>query len=316
MPKVGCFNSEGLKLKSGLPLDFSNNVLYHSSFYGLKTFEQILSWCSVHSLYSPVCINVNSLNNFLVDVVWVFLDSSLFLGVFLFFIIIELPLLSSFGAGMVLSLIGRLSSSERDLTHVHLHDSGSLDASSSSLNDAVVKNILKFHEFRLVCDQLSGIGASGFSVYMNGFFCSLGSVDMKAGTAAFFKNINLGLGVEVSGMVFSILVELQVIVLAFENLNIGWHKAGSFLPGSRNVLFWLMAVLFLETLDTLFMIFFSLFIMHAGKLPVAIRKHFYDKHYPSVMCLYYGDVKILDHVFSYVFDAAAQFQLFVDFVSA
>ncbi|KAG9287370.1 hypothetical protein G9A89_023742 [Geosiphon pyriformis] len=39
---------------------------------------------------------------------------------------------------------------------------------------------------------------------------------MKAGAAAFFKDINLGLGVEVSGMVSSTLVKLQAIVLAFE----------------------------------------------------------------------------------------------------
>ncbi|KAG9285273.1 hypothetical protein G9A89_001407 [Geosiphon pyriformis] len=85
---------------------------------------------------------------------------------------------------------------------------------------------------------------------MNGFLCSLESIDMKANVATFFENINLSLGVEVSDMVFSTLAELQAITLAFEcvpslnsvylfsdsqaaldvcksellNLNVGWHK--------------------------------------------------------------------------------------------
>ncbi|KAG9284529.1 hypothetical protein G9A89_014133 [Geosiphon pyriformis] len=51
---------------------------------------------------------------------------------------------------------------------------------------------------------------------MNGFLCGLESVDMKAGAAAFFKNINLGLGMEMSDMMSSILVEFQAIALALE----------------------------------------------------------------------------------------------------
>ncbi|KAG9298570.1 hypothetical protein G9A89_004278 [Geosiphon pyriformis] len=111
----------------------------------------------------------------------------------------ELLLLSSFSAGIVLSSTGKLSSSGRDLTHMVLFLSG--------------------------------------------------------------------LGVELTDMMSSILTELQVIVLAL-------------------------------------------------KLPVAICKHFYNKCYSNVICLYCDNIKVLDHIFSCVFDATAQLQLFVDSASA
>ncbi|KAG9292016.1 hypothetical protein G9A89_017915 [Geosiphon pyriformis] len=90
----------------------------------------------------------------------------------------------------------------------YLYDSGSLNASSFPLDVAAAKNILEFHEFRSVHNWLSGIGASGFFVYTDGSFSSLRNVNMKTGAAAFFEDINLGFGVEVTGMVSSILAEL------------------------------------------------------------------------------------------------------------
>ncbi|KAG9289152.1 hypothetical protein G9A89_022461 [Geosiphon pyriformis] len=40
------------------------------------------------------------------------------------------------------------------------------------------------------------------------------------------------------------------------------------------------------------------------RLPVAVRKHFYDRGYPSVICLFCGCVEVSDHVFSCDADAA------------
>ncbi|KAG9306513.1 hypothetical protein G9A89_004710 [Geosiphon pyriformis] len=51
---------------------------------------------------------------------------------------------------------------------------------------------------------------------LTAFLCNLGTVDMKAGAAVFFENINSGLGVSVSGLVSSTLTELQAIALALE----------------------------------------------------------------------------------------------------
>ncbi|KAG9291583.1 hypothetical protein G9A89_022002 [Geosiphon pyriformis] len=54
------------------------------------------------------------------------------------------------------------------------------------------------------------------SSYKNRFLRCLGSIDMRAGTAVFFKNISLGLEVRVSGLMSSTLAKLQAIILTFK----------------------------------------------------------------------------------------------------
>ncbi|KAG9290567.1 hypothetical protein G9A89_020937 [Geosiphon pyriformis] len=114
---VGVYNKwdaiirKGLKLKSGLPLDFPSNMIHYSFFYDLKTFFQVQSegkvaflvsfansdsildclfsyrsydlqvqcWHSIHSLSSPVYICVSASNNFLAGMVHILLDCNLFL---------------------------------------------------------------------------------------------------------------------------------------------------------------------------------------------------------------------------------------------
>ncbi|KAG9287543.1 hypothetical protein G9A89_019604 [Geosiphon pyriformis] len=52
--------------------------------------------------------------------------------------------------------------------------------------------------------------------YLNGSLYGLDTLGIKAGTAVFFEDIDLGLGVEVSGLVSSTMTELQAIALALE----------------------------------------------------------------------------------------------------
>ncbi|KAG9305025.1 hypothetical protein G9A89_007428 [Geosiphon pyriformis] len=53
-------------------------------------------------------------------------------------------------------------------------------------------------------------------VYTNRSLCGLKTLGIKAGAAVFFKDVNLDLSVQVSGLLFSTMTELQAIVLAFE----------------------------------------------------------------------------------------------------
>ncbi|KAG9293800.1 hypothetical protein G9A89_019138 [Geosiphon pyriformis] len=73
-----------------------------------------------------------------------------------------------------------------------------------------------FFGFGAVCNSLLNAGVTYLSVYMDGSLSNLDTTDMKANTAVFFEDINLGLGVGVSGLVSSTLAELQVIALALE----------------------------------------------------------------------------------------------------
>ncbi|KAG9296203.1 hypothetical protein G9A89_014795 [Geosiphon pyriformis] len=103
------YEYQGLKSKSGLPLDFPNDVLHHPSFYGLKTFEQIqaehkvasvicfvnlvgilgrlfahrshdlqvLCWHPIHPLCVLAHIGVGVCDNYLADLVRIFHDYNL-----------------------------------------------------------------------------------------------------------------------------------------------------------------------------------------------------------------------------------------------
>ncbi|KAG9294505.1 hypothetical protein G9A89_009352 [Geosiphon pyriformis] len=262
---------KGLKSKTSLPLNFPNDVLYHPSLYGLRTFEQIqtesksvsvgllghlffhrsydlqvLSWCPHHLLQFPVHIKICSTNNFLAGVVCILSGCNLSLGG-------SFPSAFCFHGGSLMSLVlgehcfSKYVSSlyhysvafmEQLRDQTMLEKTGLLWPSSSrfdlsiqflsgvvsssfvclpSVNGHALFNVLQSHNFGVVCDALLNINAAvSLSVYTDRSLSGLGTVSMKAGAAAFFEDIHLGLGVRVSGIVSSMLVELQAIVLALE----------------------------------------------------------------------------------------------------
>ncbi|KAG9292411.1 hypothetical protein G9A89_015281 [Geosiphon pyriformis] len=197
------------KSKSGLPRDFPSNALHHPSLYNLKTFKQIQAESKLASviafanstgvldrLFSHRCYGiafVEQLHDCNGDVFswrtfkhWKRLDPR---GPVPFWF---------------------------DLSIHFLGSVVSLSSSSSLADDHAVSNIHLFYDFGVVCDALPTIGAAHLSVYMDRSLFGLGSVDVRADAAVFFKDINLDLGVRVSGLVSSTLTELQAIALALE----------------------------------------------------------------------------------------------------
>ncbi|KAG9301489.1 hypothetical protein G9A89_008341 [Geosiphon pyriformis] len=71
-----------------------------------------------------------------------------------------------------------------------------------------LSDVLESCEFDVVCNRLLEIGSNRFSLFTDGSLYELGTFDMKAGAAVFFEDIDLGLGVEVSGLVSSTMTEL------------------------------------------------------------------------------------------------------------
>ncbi|KAG9302650.1 hypothetical protein G9A89_007354 [Geosiphon pyriformis] len=101
-----------LRLKAGLPRDFSNETLHHLFLYGLRFFEQlqteckvasvlcfsntdsilgclfnhksldlqVLGWSPIHPLHCPIRLCVSPVNNFLAGVIRIFLDCGMSLG--------------------------------------------------------------------------------------------------------------------------------------------------------------------------------------------------------------------------------------------
>ncbi|KAG9289884.1 hypothetical protein G9A89_015464 [Geosiphon pyriformis] len=316
---------------------------------------QVLCWCLVYLLSSPVYIYVSASNNFLAGMVHILFDCNLFLGG---------SLASSFwfhGGIFMFALLGKQWKKLDPhgpilkwfkISVMFLNDVISFLAHLLVLSGVGLLNILNSGNF---------IGSGSLSVYMNGFLKDLSTVGCKAGTAAFFKDINLGLGIGILGLILLTMAELQIIALALEcvslsssvclflnsqsaldackselglywvkcqhivniihskNLRVSWHKikdhsgisgnehadmiagTASFSVGfgskflTDNLLSevnWLCLLLVpLASAHTYFIkvLYYQLL--------VAIWKCLYNKCYPSVLCLYCGNVKMLDHVF-------------------
>ncbi|KAG9294280.1 hypothetical protein G9A89_021639 [Geosiphon pyriformis] len=66
-----------------------------------------------------------------------------------------------------------------------------------------------------VMDNL-GAGTSSLSVYTDEFLSNLDTASCRIGAAIFFEDVNLGLGIGMSGLMSSTLAELQAIALALE----------------------------------------------------------------------------------------------------
>ncbi|KAG9284008.1 hypothetical protein G9A89_005337 [Geosiphon pyriformis] len=240
---------KSLKSKSGLPLDFSNDVLYHSSLYNLKTFKQIqaesksasviafvnlvgvlgrlffhrshdfqiLSWYSRHPLLFPVHVRVSSLNNFLAGVVCIFSGCNLSLSG-------SLAGAFCFQNSTFMSLVlGKKRLDPHgpvpfwfDLSVRFFGGIASLSGHSPHEGVCGSSDIRQSLGFGVICNDLLNVGAACLSVYTDGSLSNLSTVDMLAGAAVFFEDIDSDLGMEVSGLVSFTLAELQAIALAFE----------------------------------------------------------------------------------------------------
>ncbi|KAG9303423.1 hypothetical protein G9A89_013749 [Geosiphon pyriformis] len=423
---VGMCNN--LKLKSGLPLNFPNDVIHHPSFYGLKSFFQIqseskivslvsfanssgilgrlffhrshdlqvLCWCPIYPLSSPVHIRVSASNNFLAGMVHVLLNCNVSLGG---------SLVNSFRfrGGVPMSTVLSESRFFRFLPSlwqygIAFHSVLFLDSVRSShtsplvLGNGGLLNILEFSEYVLVRDCLLVTGVNSLSVYTDGFLSNLGTVGCRAGTAVFFEDIGMSLGVNVLGLMSSTLMELQTIALALEcvpssssvrlfsdierhhivnlicskELGVSFHKVkghsgvlrnkyadeitgtasfskcehflaadGGIVSGNARhficdiyhsvcCVHWevdsgfkiLVGSLFSEVdwlclslvwhLDLHMAMGFTsrhlasvhTYFMKAlyYQLPVAVQKCLYNRHYPSVLCLYCGEIEVSDHL--------------------
>ncbi|KAG9303193.1 hypothetical protein G9A89_000728 [Geosiphon pyriformis] len=277
---------KGLRSKSGLPCDFSNDTIHYPFLYGLKTFEQVqvesklalvvsfansvrilgclfshwshdlqvFCWCPLHPLQCPVCVKVNSLNNFLVGVMHIFSGCDLLLGGSLTSAfrhrsgtpmslvlgesnyVKSVSSLQHYGIAFVDQLWNRNGTVFEwktfkwwkrldpyglvpvwfELSVRFLGGVSSLPVCSMFLADCGSSDVLRSHEFGVIGASLFNSNVGHFSVYTDGSLSNLGTVDIKAGAAVFFKDIGMGLGVGVSGLMFSILMELQTITLVLE----------------------------------------------------------------------------------------------------
>ncbi|KAG9291557.1 hypothetical protein G9A89_021976 [Geosiphon pyriformis] len=219
-----------LKLKVNLPKDFPSKVLHHPEFYGLKTFEQLLtenlltnlaaSWTLQHPLHFPITLSINSLNCFLVGATYALTLCNLFLGgtiLNVFQAKSNVFILDMLGLGVFISVKKLDSKGPILVWFVFLSEFVGNDGLGGSLALA----------FCPICNDMScdvgfvskcilASGCSPIEVYTDSSVRDLGIIGVCSGVAAYFFTTNISVGVRVHGLLSSTLVKLQVIALALE----------------------------------------------------------------------------------------------------
>ncbi|KAG9284395.1 hypothetical protein G9A89_023652 [Geosiphon pyriformis] len=241
-PNDALYHSSLYSLKTFKQVQVENKVasiVCFANFLGIlgqlflyRSYDlQVLFWSPFHLLVSPVHIKVSASNNFLVGVVHIFLGCGLFLdghvnnffhfrdGTSMSFVLGKfdyfkfLPSLQRYDIAFVDQLHGKNRAFR--LFVDFLNGVASFPTCFSSVGTAEPLDILKSSKFGLIYNQLLGLKADSFSVYTDEFLRDLGSVNIKAGTAVFFENISLGLGVRCQHI---------VNIIRKKNLSVNWHK--------------------------------------------------------------------------------------------
>ncbi|KAG9299222.1 hypothetical protein G9A89_013870 [Geosiphon pyriformis] len=237
--KFSFVSKSGLKFKANLPQNFPSEALYHPSLYGMKTFEQIQAEgkAPLNLLQYSVKLRVSPSNNFLAGVVRIFLDNDIclannllcaFRGAGCFFVSTILgssfyfgvvPSLKHFGVAFSNRLLGKDGSV---LSWRTFHYWKRLSSRSSVLL-WYSKVFAYMNDHRFISSGLSTVSeclheswSDAFTVYTDGSLSHLGTAEIVGGAAAYFPNAGVGIGVEVSGLLSSIMVELHTIALVLE----------------------------------------------------------------------------------------------------
>ncbi|KAG9290321.1 hypothetical protein G9A89_007052 [Geosiphon pyriformis] len=204
---------KGLKSKPGLPLNFLNDAIHYSFLYGLKSFEQVQAKSKSAAVGTPMSIVLGEL------AFYKYVSSLRQYGI----VFVE-QLHNRTGSVFKWRTFKRwkrldLRSPIPDWFNAAVHflsGSGSFPVCSFLPLNVDSSNVLESCKFNVVCNHLLEVDSDCLSLFMDGSLCGLGTLGMKAGTTVFFEDIDLGLGVEVSGLVSFTMMELQAIALALE----------------------------------------------------------------------------------------------------
>ncbi|KAG9285350.1 hypothetical protein G9A89_010825 [Geosiphon pyriformis] len=249
------------KLASIISFTNSVSILGYLFFHWLHNL-QVLCWCPFHSLQYPVYVKVNPLNNFLADMMCIFFGSDLSLGGSLTnaFCHRNGTLMSSvLGKSTYFKCVFSLQHYRIafwkwldphspvlvwfELSVCFLGSAFSFSVYFSSLDNGSSSNVLCSCEFSAISANLLCSDVGHLSVYMDGLLSGLGSVDMKARAAVFFKDIGMDLGaiaLALECVPFSHSINLflnsQAALDAYnKNLNVNWYKVKSHLGVLGNI---------------------------------------------------------------------------------
>ncbi|KAG9288231.1 hypothetical protein G9A89_021262 [Geosiphon pyriformis] len=233
---------KSFKLKACLSHDFSDAALHHPLLYGLKTFKQIQSESklaavifefadyglgSYKSFAVLVRLCVSPVNNFLANVVKVFLSNKLSLannlpnifhssGVFLISLVFgdalyfsSVHFLKHFGVVFDDRLLDKKGHKKLDLR-------GPVLSWFRQTSQFLCNSNTESSGFSVVWSSLHKIWSGSFNVFIDSSLRNFGLVDVSSSAAVYFPAVNLSLEVKIWGLLSSILAKLQAIALALE----------------------------------------------------------------------------------------------------
>ncbi|KAG9300791.1 hypothetical protein G9A89_023589 [Geosiphon pyriformis] len=241
---------------------FSNMVLWKAvsdkqfSYLVLAVLQPIvLCWTPLNPLQYPVKLKVNTSNNFLVDVVCIFLDNklsldnrlfcvfcfpgcfpmSLVLGDLLYFnVVCSLKIAGVAYGNQLLNKNGSVVSWRTFCRWKKLGSRGPVPLwflkASTYLNSclhaplpvslvSVCASVLDLTSFADICEEIHGLWADEIDVYTDSSLKGLSTFQVACGAAAYFPSLNKGLGVEVHGVLSLTLAELQAVALTLECIS-------------------------------------------------------------------------------------------------
>ncbi|KAG9298549.1 hypothetical protein G9A89_018908 [Geosiphon pyriformis] len=242
-----------LRLKAGLLRDFSNEAFHYSSLYGLKSFKQlqtkckvafvlcflnassvlgrlfnhrsldlqILGWLPIHPLCCLIRLHISLVNNFLADIIRIFLNYDMSLDnlsdIDIYFYNVSSSL-KKFGIAFAEQLYIKkdLIFDWKTFYHWKKLDPRGPVSRWFILVCLWAMNVCSSSTVSRLGQYFSSANMKVVNVYTDGLLRDLGLCEMKCDAAAYFLDLDLGIGVKVGGLVFLTMVELQTIALALE----------------------------------------------------------------------------------------------------
>ncbi|KAG9284466.1 hypothetical protein G9A89_014070 [Geosiphon pyriformis] len=178
-------NESPISIAKKIHKDVSHGILGHLFDYRFLDL-QVLGWSSLNPLQFSVKLHISPVNNFLAEVVKIFLENEL-------------------------SLVNNLPCAFCGFGDFPM--SGILAATATKKN---VLSVLDSDEISEVCDSLLEVWSNCIEIYTDGFLRCADSVEAADGVAAYFSAANVDIGVKVAGLLSSTLTKLQAVVLALE----------------------------------------------------------------------------------------------------
>ncbi|KAG9286189.1 hypothetical protein G9A89_014175 [Geosiphon pyriformis] len=222
------------KSKVASLISFANSCGILSQLFSYRSHDlQVMCWHSIHLLSSLARIRVSIPNNFLSGMVHIFLKCNLSLGGSLassFWFHDGVPISAVLGESLFFKYLSSLWCYGIAFWWKKLDPCGPVPewfghsvaflsgvfSSPLALSGVGPTDICGSDGFVSVYDRLSRVGADSLSVYTNKSVKNLGTTGCRAGAAAFFEDIDLGLGICVQSLMSSTLAELQAVALALE----------------------------------------------------------------------------------------------------